>query len=72
MESESHTTPLAYFLRQDKVDRRMTMTALYLLLLALLALGHHSHWGQLHPWTAWFVILVLAAIVDLVAHRRLF
>lgn len=48
------------------------MTALYLLILAVLDLDHHNHWGQLHPWTAWFVILVLAAVADLVAHRRLF
>ena len=48
------------------------MTALYLLILALLSYDHHSHWSQLHPWTSWFVILVLAAIVDLVVHRSLF
>ena len=48
------------------------MTALYLLILAFLALSHHGHWGQLHPWTAWFVILVLAAIADLVIHRSVF
>jgi hypothetical protein len=48
------------------------MTALYLLILAILAFSHHGHWSQLHPWTAWFVILVLAAIVDLVVHRSVF
>jgi uncharacterized membrane protein YbhN (UPF0104 family) len=48
------------------------MTALYLLILAVLALDNHRHWSQLHPWTVWFVILVLAAIVDLVVHRSLF
>ncbi len=48
------------------------MTALYLLILALLALNHHGHWNQLHPWTSWFIILVLAAIIDLVAHRSFF
>lgn len=45
------------------------MTALYLLILGLLALSHQTHWHQLHPWTAWFVILVLAAVADLVMHR---
>jgi len=44
------------------------MTALYLLILAILAFDHHGHWSQLHPWTAWFVILVLAALIDLVVH----
>jgi hypothetical protein len=48
------------------------MTAIYLVILGFLALSHHNHWSQLHPWTAWFVILVLAAIVDLVVHRSLF
>lgn len=48
------------------------MTAIYLVVLAILAFDHHSHWKQLHPWTAWFVILVLAAIIDIVAHRSLF
>lgn len=47
------------------------MTALYLLILGLLALTHHSHWHQLHPWTIWFIVLVLTAVVDLVAHRSL-
>ena len=45
------------------------MTALYLLILAILDFTHQPHWRQLHPWTAWFVILVLAAIADLVMHR---
>jgi hypothetical protein len=48
---------------------RQTMTALYLLILAFLDLTHHPHWSQLHPWTSWFVILVLAAVADLVMHR---
>lgn len=47
------------------------MTALYLLILGVLAFDHHAHWGQLHPWSVWFVILVLAAIVDLVGHRSM-
>ena len=45
------------------------MTAIYLLVLAVLAVDHHGHWSQLHPWTAWFVILVVVAIADLVVHR---
>jgi hypothetical protein len=45
------------------------MTAIYLLILGVLAFSHQSHWHQLHPWTAWFVILVLAAIADLFMHR---
>lgn len=48
------------------------MTAVYLLVLAVLAWDHHAHWHQLHPWTVWFIILVLAAIGDLVLHRRAF
>ena len=40
--------------------------------LAVLASVHHSHWSQLHPWTIWFIILVLAAILDLVIHRSVF
>lgn len=48
------------------------MTAVYLLILAVFAWDHHPHWGQLHPWTVWFVILVLVAIADLVIHRRAF
>ncbi|HEX8917199.1 MAG TPA: hypothetical protein VF898_01730 [Chloroflexota bacterium] len=45
------------------------MTAIYLLVLAVLAFDNHAHWKQLHPWTIWFVILVLVAIADLVVHR---
>lgn len=48
------------------------MTAVYLLVLAVLASVHHSHWSQLHPWTIWFIILVLAALLDLVIHRSVF
>jgi hypothetical protein len=48
------------------------MTAIYLLILGFLALNHHSHWYQLHPWTTWFVILVVVAIADLVIHRSVF
>jgi len=46
------------------------MTAIYLLILAVLAWDKHPHWLSLHPWTIWFVILVLAAIADLVLHRN--
>jgi len=46
------------------------MTAIYLLVLAVLAVDHHGHWSQLHPWTAWFVILVVVAIADLVLECR--
>jgi hypothetical protein len=48
------------------------MTAVYLLVLAVLASVHHSHWQQLHPWTIWFIILVVAALLDLVIHRSVF
>jgi hypothetical protein len=48
------------------------MTVLYIIILALLALNHHSHWHQLYPWTSWFIILLLAGIVDLALHRRAF
>jgi hypothetical protein len=48
------------------------MTAIYLLVLAVLAWDHHSHWSQLHPWSIWFVILVLVAVGDLVVHRKAF
>jgi hypothetical protein len=51
---------------------RRLMTAIYLLILGVFALDHHPHWNQLHPWTIWFLVLVLAAVVDLVAHRSLF
>jgi hypothetical protein len=61
---------LAHFMLKE--DWSNSMTALYLLILAILAFNHHAHWSQLHPWTAWFVILVLAAIVDLVVHRSVF
>jgi hypothetical protein len=52
--------------------QRKPMTAVYLLVLAIFAYDHHSHWSQLHPWTIWFVILVIVAIGDLVVHRRAF
>jgi hypothetical protein len=45
------------------------VTALYLLILAVLAFDHHAHWTQLHPWTVWFTVLVVLAIADLVVHR---
>jgi hypothetical protein len=48
------------------------MTAIYLLVLAVLAYDRHSHWYQLHRWTIWFVILVILAILDLGLHRRVF
>ncbi|MBV9280440.1 MAG: hypothetical protein JOZ41_10200 [Chloroflexi bacterium] len=48
------------------------MTVIYLIVLGVLAWDHHPHWSQLHPWTSWFIILVLAAVVDLVIHRRAF
>jgi len=48
------------------------MTVVYLVVLAVFAWDHHAHWNQLHPWTIWFAVLVLAAIVDLVLHRRAF
>lgn len=37
-----------------------------------LPFDHHAHWKQLHPWTIWFVILVVVAIADLVIYRRAF
>jgi hypothetical protein len=46
------------------------MTAVYLLVLAIFAWDKHPHWNQLHPWTTWFIILVLVAVIDLVAHKR--
>jgi hypothetical protein len=48
------------------------MTAIYLVILAVFAYDHHSHWNQLHPWTTWFIILVIAAVLDLVIHRSVF
>jgi len=44
--------------------------AVYLLVLAIFAWDKHPHWNQLHPWTTWFIILVLVAVIDLVAHKR--
>jgi hypothetical protein len=48
------------------------VTLIYLLVLAVFAWDHHAHWAQLHPWTIWFVILLLVAVGDLVLHRRAF
>jgi hypothetical protein len=45
------------------------MTAIYLIILAVLAFDHHAHWKQLHPWTLWFLVLVVVAIADLIVHR---
>ncbi|HLJ69110.1 MAG TPA: hypothetical protein VKX16_17285 [Chloroflexota bacterium] len=40
------------------------MTLLYLIVLGLAALAHHSEWHKLHPWTLWFAILIIVAIID--------
>ena len=51
------------------------MAALYMLLLLVFRVLHlfHFTWTKLHPWTNWFVILIVLIIVDFVllaASRR--
>jgi hypothetical protein len=51
------------------------MAALYMLLLLIFKVVHlfHFQWVKLHPWTNWFIILVVLIVVDFVliaASRR--
>ena len=44
------------------------MAAVYMLILLFLRLLHlfHFRWALLHPWSRWFVILLVLMIVDFV------